>query len=81
MGDELFDDGVFHKSLFVVDSQGIGTRVACEASRESALDSIEARPAFVDDALYLYNVDRSGVIDDDDSTPGEMSQIIKIPRI
>jgi len=80
-GDELFDDGVFHKSLFVVDSQGNRTRVACDANREAAVDSLEARPAFADDAIYVYNVDRSGVLDADASTPPEMSQIIKIPYL
>ena len=75
-GIELFDDGLYHESLFFINAEGNATRTACDPSRESS-DWIDARPAFTDDAAYVYNVDSSGAIEG--STPAQTWQIIKIP--
>lgn len=69
---EWFDDGRAHTALFWVDSQGGGTRAACNPDTVAS-DYMEVPPAFTDDAAYVINED---VHDPSHAT----WSIIKIPR-
>lgn len=69
---ETFDDGLVHRSVFVIDGAGKATRVACDASRTNE-DLATVRPAFTPDSAYLVYEELSDVKE-------ATWRIVKIPR-
>jgi hypothetical protein len=49
---EKFDDGIFHRSVFLIDAQGHARRAACN-SDPASVSYATARPAFAPDAAYV----------------------------
>lgn len=69
---EVFDDGVIHRSVFLIDAGGRATRAACDPST-TAEDYATVRPAFAADAAYLVYEELSDV-------HHVTWRIVKIPR-